>query len=63
MRVGSGYPRNAFVVTRSADELGLADRQQAPDDFPNRVAESLSAVIVSVFDDESYLVWDDPKAD
>lgn len=57
-RVASGYPRNAFVVSRSAGDLGLADRQHVPEDFPSRAAKSLLAVIVSIFDDESYLVWD-----
>ncbi len=56
--VGSGYPTNMFVSTYSASNLGLADRQQVPDEFPLRVASSLLAVIVSVFDDESYLVWE-----
>ena len=57
MYVGSGYPRNAFVTSRSASELGLANATQVPNDFPRRVAESLIAVIISIFDDESYLVW------
>jgi hypothetical protein len=57
MRVGSGYPRNAFVTTRSAAELGFIHGRQAPEKFPQQVAESLLAVIVSIFDDESYLVW------
>lgn len=59
--VGSGYPSNMFVSTHSARDLGLADRQQVPDEFPLQVANSLLAVIVSIFDDESYLVWE--KAD
>lgn len=58
--VGSGYPSNAFVVTHSAAELGIFDRQQVPENFSSRVAESLLAVIVAVFDAESYLVWDTP---
>lgn len=60
MGVGSGYPRNAFVVSQSAADMGLDDRQQVSGDFPSKVAESLLAVIVSIFDDESYLVWDRP---
>jgi hypothetical protein len=59
--VGSGYPRNMFVSTHSAEHLGLADRQQVPEQFPAQVAESLRAVVVSIFDDESYLVWDRVK--
>ncbi len=58
MGVGSGYPRNAFVTMRSAADLGLSDRQQAPESFPIQVAESLLATIVSIYDNESYLVWD-----
>lgn len=58
MRVGSGYPRNAFVTALSAADLGLADRQQVPADFPERVVGSLLAVIVSAYDDETYLAWD-----
>lgn len=56
--VGSGYPRNMFVSDHSADHLGLADQQQVPDQFPVQVAQSLLAVVVSIFDAESYLVWD-----
>lgn len=57
MYVGSGYPRNAFVVNKSAAELGLIDRQQVSAEFAQQVAASLLAVIVSIFDAESYLVW------
>lgn len=57
MGVGSGYPRNAFVTSHSVAELGVIHHKQAPAKFPQRVAESLMAVIVSIFDDESYLVW------
>lgn len=60
MRVGSGYPRNAFVTTRSAAELGFTRLKQASEKFPQQVAESLLAVIVSIFDDESYLIWTPP---
>jgi len=58
MYVGSGYPRNAFVVGRSPEQLGLADRRQAPEQFPGEVAKSLLAVIVAIFDAETYLVWE-----
>jgi hypothetical protein len=58
--IGSGYPRNAFVVSRSAAELGLADRQQVPETFLRQVTDSLMAVIVAIFDAESYLVWTPP---
>jgi hypothetical protein len=56
--VGSGYPSNMFVSTHSAQDLGLVDRQQVPEEFPLQVANSLLAVIMSIFDAESYLVWE-----
>jgi hypothetical protein len=57
MHIATGYPRNVFVVSRSAAELGLAQRQYVPNGFLRDVTKSLMAVIVSIFDDESYLVW------
>jgi hypothetical protein len=56
MGVGS-HPRNSFVTTRSAAELGFIHARQAPEEFPQRVAESLLAVTVEAFDVESNLVW------
>jgi len=53
----SGYPLNAFLVSRSSKELGLIDRQVAPFDLGQRVAGSLEAIIVSAFDAESFLIW------
>jgi hypothetical protein len=58
MYVGSGYPRNAFLSSRTPDELQLVDRAELSTDFSERVAKSLAAVIVAIYDDESYLVWD-----
>jgi hypothetical protein len=57
MHIATGYPRNVFVVSRSAADLGLADREYVPGGFLRQVTTSLMAVIVSIFDDESYLVW------
>jgi len=57
MGVGSGYPRNAFVTTHSAAELGFVHGTQAPEEFPRKVAESLLAVMVAIFDAETFLVW------
>lgn len=54
----SGYPLNAFVSSRSAAELGLVDRGTLSEGFGARVAATVMAVIVSTFDAESYLVWD-----
>lgn len=56
MGVG-GYPQNAFVTTRSAEELGFVHARQVPEEFPQQVAESLLAITTSVFDVESTLVW------
>lgn len=53
----SGYPRNAFVVSRSVAELELVDRQSLSKDFAGKVAGALLAVIVGAFDDESYVIW------
>lgn len=57
MRIGSGYPSNAFVVSRTSTDLGLADRQQVAKGFLSQVQDSLMAVTVAIFDAESYLVW------
>lgn len=54
----SGYPLNAFVVTRSAADLGLVTGRSLSEDFTSDVVGSLVAVVVSAFDAESFLVWD-----
>lgn len=53
----SGYPRNAFVVSKSVDELELVDRQSLSKDIAGKVAGALLAIIVGAFDDESYVIW------
>lgn len=58
----SGYPTNAFVVSKASQELGLSDRQDAPNDLAQDVVSSLMAVIVAAFDAESYLLWLDDSA-
>lgn len=58
IRVGGGFPTNAFVVSASASDLGLSDRQQLPAGFPKAVADSVEAVVVSIHDGESYLIWE-----
>lgn len=52
-----GYPTNAFVLAKSSGELGLMDRKDAPKDLVENVLSSLRGVVVSAFDDESYLIW------
>jgi hypothetical protein len=58
IRMGAfGYPLNAFVSTKSVDELGLVDGQQMPPTLSREVAKSLLAVIVAAFDAETFMVW------
>jgi hypothetical protein len=52
-----GYPLNAFVVSRTPEELGLFDQEHAPADLPEKVLSSLLAIIVSAFDNTSYAIW------
>lgn len=53
----SGYPLNAFVVTKSAAHLGLINGREVLDDFSDRIVVSLLAVVVSAFDGQSFAVW------
>lgn len=53
----SGYPLNAFVVTKSAAGLGMINGNEVPSDLPDRIAKSLLAVIASAFDGQSFAVW------
>lgn len=52
-----GYPLNAFVVSKSVEDLGLVDEQDAPPDLPQQVTVSLMAIIVSAFDNTSFAMW------
>lgn len=52
-----GYPLNAFLVTKSSTDLGLVDGKEAPEPLAQKVVSSLTAVIVSAFDNESFLIW------
>jgi len=54
---GFGYPLNAFLVTKSSADLGLVDSEEAPEDLPRQVVSSLLGVVVSAFDNESFLIW------
>jgi hypothetical protein len=58
-RGASGYPTNAFLLARSSTDLGLVDRQDAPKSLAHEVVSSLVAIVVSAFDDESFLIWID----
>lgn len=53
-----GYPLNAFVITRSAADLGLVNGQPVAESFASQVAGSLLAVAVSAFDATSFAIWD-----
>lgn len=52
-----GHPLNAFVTRTTSAELGLVDRQQTSGDLPRLIVESLTAVVVTAFDGESFLIW------
>ncbi|MEA2252004.1 MAG: hypothetical protein QOG70_2246, partial [Solirubrobacteraceae bacterium] len=54
----SGYPLNAFLITRPAADLGLVPGRSVAEGFASEVMKSLAAVVVSAFDAESFLVWD-----
>ena len=57
LRYGSGgYPCNALVCTMSKESLGLNDGADLPDDVVMRVVESVTGLLTSVWDDESYVV-------
>jgi hypothetical protein len=56
-RGGFGYPLNVFLMTKSSAELGLVDREDAPEELPQEVVSSLLVVVVSAFDNESFLIW------
>jgi hypothetical protein len=58
MRSSHGYPLNAFVTSRSTDELGLVDDADVGHDIGDLVAGSLMAVIVAAFDADSFLIWE-----
>jgi hypothetical protein len=53
-----GYPLNAFVATKSCADLGLINGRSLGGTLVSAVVGSLLAVIVSAFDNESFLVWD-----
>jgi hypothetical protein len=59
-RDSHGYPTNAFVVATACREFGLANREQAAEDLPDKAVESLLAVVVAAYDAESFLIWDAP---
>jgi hypothetical protein len=57
-RGSHGYPTNAFVTSASVEELGLVDGADLEADIGDLVVESLVAVTVSAYDDETYLIWE-----
>lgn len=59
IRAGAtGYPLNAFVLTRGSHDLGLVQGASLPRSFAAEVAQNLAAVIVSAFDAETFVIWD-----
>jgi|JI10StandDraft_1071094.scaffolds.fasta_scaffold18321_7 hypothetical protein len=56
LRTGSaGYPLNAYVVSLSADELGLTNGLQLGTELVQRIAESTMLVLVGAFDGEGFI--------
>lgn len=53
-----GYPLNAFVLSCSAEELGLAHREPVSKDSLIKVTQSLLGIVVSAFDATSFAIWD-----
>lgn len=52
-----GYPLNAFVVTKSAIDLGLVNGGQVPNQLPGQIVRTLLAIVVSAFDATSFATW------
>jgi hypothetical protein len=57
-RGSNGYPTNAFVTSRSAEELGLVDGANLDSDIAGRVVGSVVAVIVAAYDAETFIIWE-----
>jgi hypothetical protein len=57
-RGSHGYPRNSFVTSASAEELGLVDGADLGADIAGRVVGSLVALIVGAYDDETFIIWE-----
>jgi hypothetical protein len=57
-RGSGGYPTNAFVTSLSAEELGLVDGADIDHDIAGPAVNSLVAVIVAAYDDETFLIWE-----
>jgi hypothetical protein len=53
-----GYPTNAFVMSASAEELGLVDGADLDSAVASRVVGSLMAVVVAAYDAETYIIWE-----
>jgi hypothetical protein len=57
-RGSHGYPRNAFVTSTPAQELGLLGGADLGQDIAGLVVGTLVAVIVAAYDDETFLIWE-----
>ena len=56
-RGATGHPLNAYVCRDSAADLGLAAEEEVSDQVLEGVVASLLAVVVAVFDAESFVAW------
>jgi hypothetical protein len=57
-RGSHGYPTNVFVTSAPAEGLGLVDGADLDSDIAGPVVESLMAVIVAAYDNETYIIWE-----
>ncbi|GAA4489684.1 hypothetical protein [Microbacterium panaciterrae] len=56
LHVSSGFPLNAFVCRGTPEELGLSRRGLVDEHVRNVVVDAVVAILVSVYDGESYLL-------
>jgi hypothetical protein len=57
-RGSGGYPTNSFVTAASAEDLGLVDDADLDPDIAGPIVDSLMAVIVAAYDNETYIIWE-----
>ena len=57
----SGYPRNCFVASVNNEFMNTFIDKSLPTDVIDKIAESIVALVIGAFDDESYVVWEPPS--
>ncbi len=59
IEVGShGYPRNCFVASVNNEFMNTFIDKSLHTDVIDKIAESIVALVIGAFDDESYVVWE-----